>query len=42
MEVSAHRAFSLLKELAYERLSGTAAERSAAERLLAEVKAAGV
>ncbi len=42
MEVSAHRAFSLLKELAYERLSGSAAERSAAERLLAEVRAAGV
>jgi len=42
MDVSAHRAFNLLKELAYERLSGSADERRAAERLLAEVKAAGV
>ena len=42
MDVSAHRAYSLLKELAYERLSGSADERRAAERLLEEVKAAGV
>jgi aminopeptidase YwaD len=42
MDVSAHRAFSLLKELAYERLSGSQAEKDAAQRLLAECRAAGV
>ena len=41
MEVSAHRAFALLKELAYERVSGSEAERTAAERILAEAQAAG-
>lgn len=42
MDVSAHRAFALLKELAYERLSGSQAEKDAAQRLLAEARAAGV
>ena len=42
MDVSAHRAYSLLKELAYERLSGSADERRAAERLLKECQDAGV
>ena len=41
MNVSAHRAFSLLKELAYERVSCSAEERRAAERLLEEAKAIG-
>ena len=34
MKVSAHRAFALLKELAYERVSCSEAEKKAAERLL--------
>lgn len=42
MDVSAHRAFSLLKDLAYERLSGSQAEKDAAQRLLAECRSAGV
>ena len=41
MDVSAHRAWALLKELAYVRVSGSAEERSAAERLMAEAQAAG-
>lgn len=41
-QVSAHRAFALLKELAYERVSATPAEKQAAERLLAECQAIGV
>ena len=41
MNVSAHRAFSLLKELAFERVSGSAAEERAANRLLEEARAAG-
>lgn len=41
MAVSAHRAFMLLKDLAYERLSGSEAEKQAAERLLAEALSAG-
>lgn len=41
MEVSAHRAFGLLKELAYERVSGSEAEKAAAERLLREALSAG-
>ena len=41
MEVSAHRAFSLLKDLAYERLSGSDAEKQAAERLLQEALSIG-
>ena len=41
MEVSARRAFNLLKDLAYVRLSGSEAEKSAAERLLSEAQAAG-
>ncbi|MCH5288106.1 MAG: M28 family peptidase [Christensenellaceae bacterium] len=41
MNVSAHRAFSLLRELAYERLSGSAAEQQAAERLLQEALSTG-
>lgn len=41
MNVSAHRAFTLLKELAYERLSGSDAEKQAAERLLQEALSAG-
>lgn len=41
MDVSAHRAFALLKDLAYERLSGSEAEKQAAERLLAEALSAG-
>ena len=39
MNVSAHRAFSLLKELAFERVSGSAAEERAANRLLEEARA---
>ena len=42
MEVSAHRAFALLKELAYERVSGSAAEKAAAQRILEEAAKAGV
>lgn len=42
MNVSAHRAFSLLKEMAYERVSCSPAEMKAAERLLAECQAIGV
>lgn len=41
MQVSAHRAFSLLRELAFVRVSGSGEERSAAERLLKEALAAG-
>ena len=41
MEVSAHRAFSLLKELAFERLSGSEDEKRAAERLLKEAQSCG-
>lgn len=41
MSVSAYRAFQLLKELGYERLSGSENEKSAAERLLQEAKAIG-
>ena len=41
MDVSAHRAFALLKDLAYERLSGSEAEKLAAERLLAEALSTG-
>ena len=42
MNVSAYRAFSLLKELAYERVSCSQEERKAAERLLAEAQSTGV
>ena len=42
MEVSARRAFNLLKELAYVRVSCTDEEKKAAERLLEEAKACGV
>ncbi|MBE5783792.1 MAG: M28 family peptidase [Clostridiales bacterium] len=42
MNVSAHRAFALLKELAFERVSCSAAEKQAAERLMKEAQAAGV
>ncbi len=42
MEVSAHRAFGLLRELAYERVSGSPEELRAAERLLEEIKSLGV
>lgn len=41
MHVSAHRAFGLLRELGYERVSGSEAERTVARRLLAEAQAAG-
>ena len=41
MEVSAHRAFALLKDLAYERLSCSDAEKQVAERLLAEARSTG-
>ena len=41
MNVSAHRAFALLKELAYVRVSGSPAEKQAAERLLAEARSTG-
>ena len=34
MKVSAHRAFNLLKELAYERVSCSEAEKQAAQKLL--------
>lgn len=42
MEVSARRAFNLLRELAFERLSGSEDEKRAAERLLNEVQSAGI
>ncbi len=42
MNVSAHRAFSLLKDLAFERVSCSEAETRAALRLLAEAQSAGV
>lgn len=42
MNVSAHRAFGLMKELAFERVSCSEAERKAAERLLAEAQSAGL
>ena len=41
MNVSPHRAFSLLKELAFERVSCSAEKRAAAERLLAEAQSIG-
>ena len=41
MQVSAHRAFNLLKKLAYERVSCSPAEKSAAEVLLAEALSTG-
>ena len=34
MDVSAHRAWALLKDLAFERVSGSEAEKAAADRLL--------
>ncbi|MBE5762149.1 MAG: Zn-dependent exopeptidase M28 [Clostridiales bacterium] len=42
MDVSARRAFNLLKELAFERVSTSPEERKAAERLLKEAKDIGV
>ena len=42
MSVSAHRAFSLLKELAYEKVSCSPEEKKAALRLLEEAKSCGV
>ena len=42
MNVSAHRAFNLLKELAYEKVSCSEAETRAANRLLEEALACGV
>ena len=39
MSVSAYRAFQLLKDLAYERLSCSDAEKQAANRLLSEAQA---
>ncbi len=42
MNVSAHRAFSLLKELAFVRVSGSEAEKTAARRLLEEALSTGV
>ena len=41
MNVSAHRAFALLKELAYVRVSGSDAEKQAASRLLEEARSTG-
>ena len=41
MNVSAHRAFALLKELAYVRVSGSDAEKQAASRLLEEALSTG-
>ena len=41
MNVSAHRAFSLLRELGYERVSCSEEERRVAERLCQEANAAG-
>ncbi|MBR5232109.1 MAG: M28 family peptidase [Clostridia bacterium] len=42
MEVSARRAYNLLKELGFERVSCSPEEKKAAERLLSEAKACGV
>ena len=42
MSVSAHRAFNLLKELAYEKVSCSPEEKKAAQRLLEEARACGV
>lgn len=42
MSVSAHRAFALLKELAYEKVSCSPEEKKAALRLLEEARACGV
>ena len=42
MPVSAYRAFQLLKDLSFERLSGSEDEKRAAERLLAEARSMGV
>lgn len=42
MKVSAHRAFSLLKELAYERVSCSEAEKQAAHKLLETAQSTGV
>ena len=41
MSVSAHRAFNLLKELAYEKVSCSPEEKQAAQRLLEEARATG-
>ena len=41
MNVSAHRAFALLKELAYERVSASENEKKAAERLLEVARSTG-
>ncbi|MBQ4578105.1 MAG: M28 family peptidase [Clostridia bacterium] len=41
MSVSAHRAFNLLKELAYEKVSCSPAEKKAAQRLLEEALSTG-
>nr|MBR4280118.1 M28 family peptidase [Clostridia bacterium] len=41
MKVSAHRAFALLKELAYERVSCSEAEKQAAEKLLEVARSTG-
>ena len=41
MKVSAHRAFALLKELAYERVSCSEAEKQAAQRLLEVAQSTG-
>ncbi|MDD6050846.1 MAG: M28 family peptidase [Clostridiales bacterium] len=41
MKVSAHRAFALLKELAYERVSCSQAEKQAANRLLEVAQSTG-
>ena len=42
MSVSAHRAFNLLKELAYEKVSCSPEEKKAAQRLLEEARSWGV
>ena len=41
MNVSARRAFNLLRELAYERVSCSEAEKKAAQRLLEEALSTG-
>ena len=41
MKVSAHRAFNLLKELAYERVSCSEAEKQAARKLLEVAQSTG-
>ena len=41
MDTSAHRAFALLKALAYERVSCSEAEKAAANHLMEEARAAG-